>query len=163
MLNYEENQRQSQLYGAKLEEFVGSLLVEMDKQVDKRLVKTFLKALEAIITFRHSAYGLLLSELGGYILSAEHAPAGTKRLSNLLRSKRWTGKLIEDFLWGKANQRVNEAVGEQKDVFIGWDESVVEKPESIAIEGLCPVRSARAARLKRVKPGYFNPPGGPPV
>ena len=30
-------------------------------------------------------------------------------------------------------------------------------------EGLCPVRSSKAARLKRIKPGYYNPPGGPPV
>ena len=31
------------------------------------------------------------------------------------------------------------------------------------IKGLCPVRSGKAARLKRIKPGYYNPPGGPPV
>ena len=40
-----------------------------------------------------------------------------------------------------------------------WDESVIEKPESIALEGLGPVRSSKAARLKRIKPDYFNPPG----
>ena len=44
-----------------------------------------------------------------------------------------------------------------------WDESVLEKPESIVLEGLCPVRSSKAARLKRIKPGYYNPPGGLPV
>ena len=44
-----------------------------------------------------------------------------------------------------------------------WDESVVEKAESIELEGLCAVRSSRAARLKRIKPGYFNPPGGRPI
>lgn len=163
MLNYEESQEQSQEFGARLGEFIGPLLKEMDRQVDKRLVRTFLKTLEAIIRFRHSAYGLLLSELGAYILTPEHAPAGTKRLSNLLRSDRWTGKLIEGFLWGKACQGVSEAVGQQEDVFIAWDESVVEKSESIALEGLCPVRSTTAARLKRIKPGYFSPPGGPPV
>jgi hypothetical protein len=163
MLNYEEQKGQSQEFGARLGEFVGPLLKEMDQQVDKRLVRTFLKTLEAIIRFRHSAYGLLLSELGAYILTPEHAPAGTKRLSNLLRSNKWTGKLIEDFLWDKACQHVNETVEQQNDVYVGWDESVIEKSESIALEGLCPVRSATAARLKRVKPGYFNPPGGPPV
>ncbi len=163
MLNYEQYQGQWQDFGVRLEEFVRPLLEEMDRQVDKRLVRTFLKALAAIIRFRHNAYGLLLSELGAYILTPEHAPAGTKRLSNLLRSNRWTGKLIEDFLWGNACQRVSEAVGQQEDVFIAWDESVVEKSESIALEGLCPVRSTTAARLKRIKPGYFSPPGGPPV
>ena len=54
MLKYEEYQGQPQLYGAKLQEFIGLLLAELDK----RLVKTCLKTLEAIITFRHSVYGL---------------------------------------------------------------------------------------------------------
>ncbi len=40
---------------------------------------------------------------------------------------------------------------------------MLEKSESIALEGLCPVRSSKAARLKRIKPGFYNPPGGPPV
>ena len=44
-----------------------------------------------------------------------------------------------------------------------WDESVIEKPESIAWEGLCAVRSSKARRLKRIKPGYYNPPAGPPI
>jgi hypothetical protein len=44
-----------------------------------------------------------------------------------------------------------------------WDESVLEKSESIALEGLCAVRSSKARRLKRIKPGYFNPPGGRPI
>lgn len=44
-----------------------------------------------------------------------------------------------------------------------WDESVIEKPESIALEGLCAVRSSKARRLKPIKPGYYHPPGGPPI
>jgi hypothetical protein len=44
-----------------------------------------------------------------------------------------------------------------------WDESVLEKSESIALEGLCAVRSSKARRLKRIKPGYYNPPGSRPV
>jgi hypothetical protein len=31
------------------------------------------------------------------------------------------------------------------------------------VEGLCAVRSSKAARLKRIKPGFFNPPGGRPI
>jgi hypothetical protein len=31
------------------------------------------------------------------------------------------------------------------------------------LEGLGPVRSTKAARLKRIKPGYYNPPGGRPI
>lgn len=74
----------------RLERFVQDLLVELDRYVDKRLVRTFLLVLQAIIMFRHSSQGLLLSELGGYIVGPEQAPAGTKRLSTLLRSPRWT-------------------------------------------------------------------------
>ena len=44
-----------------------------------------------------------------------------------------------------------------------WDQSVLEKPESTAAPGLCPVRSSKAARLKRIRPGYYHRPGGPPV
>lgn len=39
----------------------------------------------------------------------------------------------------------------------------MEKSESLQAEGLCAVRSTRAARLKRIKPGYFNPPTGRPI
>jgi hypothetical protein len=139
------------------------LLVFFFRKLDKRLVRTFLLALQAIITFRHSQYGLLLSELGGYILGPEQAPAGTKRLSNLLRSAKWSGRVIDNFLWRLSSERVSEAEARGETVYVGWDESVVEKPESIALEGLCAVRSSRAARLKRIKPGYFNPPAGRPV
>ncbi len=43
------------------------------------------------------------------------------------------------------------------------DQSVLEKVESLALEGLCAVRPSRAARLKHIKPGYYNPPGGRPI
>lgn len=147
----------------RLERFVQDLLVELDRYVDKRLVRTFLLVLQAIIMFRHSSQGLLLSELGGYIVGPEQAPAGTKRLSNLLRSPRWTYRLIATFLWRRADRRVTELLDEGQPVLVVWDESVWEKPESLAAEGLSAVRSSKARRLKRVKPGFYNPPGGRPV
>src|SRR5438105_645017 len=64
---------------AQLAQFLFPLLVELDSLLDKRLVRTFLQTIAVILTFRDRANGLLLSELGGYLLSAEHAPAGTKR------------------------------------------------------------------------------------
>jgi hypothetical protein len=149
--------------GERLEAFVEPLLVELDQCLDKRLVRTFLTTLQVIVQFRHRAQGLLLSELGAYILSPDRAPAGTKRLSNLLRSKKWASTLIERFLWQDAHERLNELEAEGEDPLLAWDESVIEKAESIAIEGLCSVRSSKARRLKRIKPGYFNPPGGRPV
>jgi hypothetical protein len=34
-----------------------------------------------------------------------------------------------------------------------WDESVLEKQRSLKAERLCAVRSSKASRLKRIKPG----------
>jgi hypothetical protein len=169
-MNYKWNQEKRQAsaqvardIGKKLEAFVKPLLIELDEQIDKRLVRTFLATLQAMVQFRDRAHGLLLSELGAYITSPECAPAGTKRLSNLLRSKKWSYHLIERFLWRQADQRLRVLEEGGEDALVVWDESVIEKSESIALEGLCAVRSSKARRLKRIKPGYFNPPGGRPI
>ena len=135
----------------------------LDQQIDRRLVRTFFLALAAIVRLRHSRSGLLLSELGAHVLSPDQAPAGTKRLSNLLRSPKWSHTLLERFLWYRADQGLAQLEEQDGSALAIWDESVLEKPESIALEGLCPVRSSKAARLKRIKPGFYNPPGGPPV
>ena len=63
---------------------LGSWLTELDAHPDKRLVRTLVRAVMAIITFRHSKARLLLSELGGCITTLAQAPAGTKRSSNRL-------------------------------------------------------------------------------
>jgi hypothetical protein len=63
----------------QLRNFVAPLVAELDEQLDKRLVRTFVKTLQAMVMFRHSSQGLLLSELGSYITSPSQAPAGTKR------------------------------------------------------------------------------------
>jgi hypothetical protein len=85
MNNTAESNQYAQMLAGKLEGFVAPLLGRLDARIDKRLVRTFLLTLQAILTLRHNRCGLLLSELGGYILTPEQAPAGTKRLSNLLR------------------------------------------------------------------------------
>lgn len=163
MSNSASSQRQSQAIAHQLGTFVSPLLVTLDKRLDKRLVRTFLLTMCAILTFHHNRYGLLLSELGGYILSLSQAPAGTKRISNLLRSSRWSYWIIGRFLWKRATEFVEQQSQDDETTLVIWDESVVEKPESIALEGLCAVRSSKAARLKRIKKGYFNPPGGRPI
>jgi hypothetical protein len=147
----------------KLRAFVAPLALILDDHLDARLVRTFLQALEVLLCFRNRAHGLLLSELGAYLLSPQHAPAGTKRLSNLLRSNKWTSELIDRFLWSVAQERLEALTAVQDDGLVLWDESVVEKSESLQAEGLCPVRSSKAKRLQRIKPGYYHPPCGGPV
>lgn len=147
----------------RLKEHLKPLLVRLDEKLDLRLVRTFAACIEILLQNRYRASGLLLSELGAFLTSPGHAPAGTKRLSNLLRSKKWSAELIAEYLWEKATHTLFDLVCRQRDPLAIWDGSVWEKPESIALEGLGSVRSTRAKRLKRIRKGYYNPPGGPPV
>jgi hypothetical protein len=64
-----------------LYQFLLPLLALLDACLDVRLVRTFLATVETILAFRNRAHGLLLSELGAYLLGPQQAPAGTKRLS----------------------------------------------------------------------------------
>jgi hypothetical protein len=147
----------------QLVELLWPVLVSLKQKLDRRLVQTFLGLVMAMIMHRHRNHGLLLSELGGYLLGAEHCRAGTKRISSLVHSARWERGVIEDFLWQHGTQRVEELWEQGERPLVIWDESVLEKPESLQAEGLCAVRSSKAVRLKRIKPGFFNPPGGRPI
>ena len=59
-----------------LETFLHPLLLWLDVALDKRLVRTFLQTVQVILQFRHRTQGLLLSELGAYLLSPAQAPNG---------------------------------------------------------------------------------------
>ena len=49
---------------------------------------------------------LALERIGGYLLSPDQAPAGTKRLNNLLHSSKLTEEVVEDELWQQADQKI---------------------------------------------------------
>jgi hypothetical protein len=143
--------------------FLRPILEELHTKLDRRLVNTFLQLVMVIIMHRHRNQGLLLSELGGHLLSPARAPSGTKRIANLIHSKKWQVNQIQDHLWQQADQRLDELTGPDLDAYVIWDETVIEKPESLQLDGLCAVRSSKARRLKRIKPGFYNPPGGRPI
>ena len=147
----------------RLKGFLAPLLVRLDEHLDSRLVRTLAATVEVLLQNRYHGSGLLLSELGAYLISPEQAAAGTKRLSNLLRSPRWSAELLDDYLWELAQQTLLDWISRQRNPLAIWDGSVWEKPESIALEGLGSVVSSKAKRLKRIRKGYYNPPGGPPV
>ena len=88
--------------------FLKPLLSQLNQELDRRLVHTFLETILVLIVHRHRNQGLVLSELGGYLASPSHAPAGTKRLSRLLRSTRWDSTIIERFLWDEAGKQVSK-------------------------------------------------------
>ena len=143
--------------------FLRDLLGELHQGLDRRLVQTFLDTVHVILLHRHRNHGLWLSELGDQLLGGERGPAGVKRIAKLLHSPRWSSQSIIEYLWNRADQEVQRRLASGERVLVLWDESVIEKPESLRAEGLCAVRSSKAARLKRIKPGYFNPPGGRPI
>ena len=144
-------------------EFLKPFLEELHRRIDRRLVKTLLDLVLVILMHRHRNNGLLLSELGDQMMGGERGPAGVKRIANLVHSVKWESILILRYLWKRAHEKVQELVGQQEEAYVIWDESVLEKAESLKAEGLCAVRSAKAARLKRIKPGYFNPPTDRPI
>jgi hypothetical protein len=157
------SRHQSEVLADLCYRFVRPLLRELAAKMDRRLVQTFLDLLLVIVMHRHRNQGLLLSELGGFLLGGEHAPAGTKRISNLIRSPKWSDQQVESYLWQQADQAIDQRLSPREDVYAIWDESVIEKSESLKAERLCAVRSSKARRLKRIKPGFYNPPGGRPV
>ena len=69
--------------------------------------------------------------------------------------------MVEDELWQQADQQVERWREQGEDALAIWDSSEWEKPESLASEDLCAVRSSKAKRLTHIKPGYYNPPGRP--
>ena len=162
-LGSQGSRRQAEVIADLCYRFVRPLLQDLNAKMDRRLVQTFLDMLQVIVMHRHRNQGLLLSELGGFLLGAGHAPAGTKRINNLIHSQGWDSTVVDDYLWQQADQAIDQRLHPQDDVYVIWDESVIEKPESLKAERLCAVRSSKACRLKRIKPGYYNPPTGRPI
>lgn len=150
-----------------LETFVFPLLTSLDRLLDKRLVRTFLQCLLAIVRQRNNPQALWLSELGSYLDGYGQTPsaaAGTKRVGKLLRSLKWTGKDIDRFLLEQADEAVQKLKAEGERILCLWDGSVIEKAESEKLEGLCPVLSSKAKRRSRTKRGLvFNWPALRPV
>jgi len=141
--------------------FVRPVLGRLHQAMDRRLVRTLLDLLQVIVIHRHRPQGLVLSELGGHLLGPAQAPAGTKRIERLLHSARWQATTLIDFLWEKGDEAVQWLIHPQDSIYVIWDESVIEKPESLTAARLGPVRSSKARRLLRIKPGYYTPPRGP--
>lgn len=146
---------------AEFQTFLAPLLAQLYHALDLRLVRTLHRCLEAILTVRHRPQALWLTELGSLLSGGAHAPAGVKRLSRLFASPRWSAAQIDEWLLSRADALV---AAQPEVVLVALDGSVLEKPESLQAEGLCPVRSSKARRLGRARPGFGNgKPPRPPV
>ena len=137
-------------------DYIGPLVNSLREKLDKRLTYTVFDSFIGMLQFRDRTNSLLLSELGAYVNGPEHAPAGTKLISNLLRDNNWAHKDVQDFLLEKTKEKLNEEGKEGKRWLLHWDESVIEKPESLKLEGLCSVHSSKGARLTHIRPGFYK-------
>lgn len=138
------------------QEYLTPLMDRLGEKIDKRLTYTVFDSVFGMLHFRDQANSLVLSELGAYINGPEHAPAGTKRISNLLRNEKWSHEDIEQELLKKSQDKLSEQGKEGKQWLMHWDDSMLEKPESWKLEGLGPVHSSKGARLTRIKLGYYK-------
>ena len=136
--------------------YLSPLIKKFQSKTDKRFSYTLYDTFYGMLSHRDRANSLLLSELGGYINGPQHAPAGTKRLSNLLACEAWSHEWIEKELLDKSKQRLSKKGAEGKRWLMHWDDSVIEKPESWQTEGLCSVKSSKGLRLTKIKPGYYQ-------
>jgi hypothetical protein len=142
---------------ASLQVFLWPLVVRLAHQLDLRRVRTWRtwrtwrEGVEAVLRQRDRPHGRCLTELGTQLLGAAQAPAGVKRLQRLLKALGWSADLVAAWRLEQADALVaRQPVGEALVVF---DQSVQEHPESLQAEGLCRVRSSKARRLARSRPG----------
>ena len=166
--NEQDSQKASQEIAQELEFFLFPLWSVLDTLLDKRLVRTLVQSCVAIIRFRNTKQGLLLSELGSYMDGydglSRSAAAGTKRISNRIRSLKWSVFHIDRYLLEEADKEVKRLKDRGKRILCIWDGSVVEKPERSTAEGLGPVIASKAKRLNRSRRGLvFNMPAARPV
>ncbi|MFP4091135.1 MAG: hypothetical protein ACLFT3_12580, partial [Cyclobacteriaceae bacterium] len=59
-------------FSRRLEEFLSPFLQKLDQYIDKRLVRSFAGLCQCILRLRSRSSGLLLSELGGYLMGFAH-------------------------------------------------------------------------------------------
>jgi len=145
-------------YGSHLLRFLYPLAQELHTTMDIRPLRTLVQTVEALVAFRDSTHGLLLTALGSH-LDGLGGGGGTKRLGTLIRHRKWKARQIDTFVWQRADAQIRQWDQLGEDGLVIWDGTVLEKPESLSPEGLCAVRSSKAVRLTYVKQGYYHPAG----
>ena len=109
-------------YGSHLLRFLSPLAKELHTSMDIRPLRTLVQTVEALVAFRDSTHGLLLTELGSH-LDGLGGAGGTKRLGTLMRHRQWQARQIDTFLWHRADAKT-QAVGTAWGggaCHLGWD------------------------------------------
>ena len=151
-------EEESQGWASQLETYLAPYSERLDAYLDRRVVGNLTATVAGIIQTRAE---LTTSELGSVICGPEHAEAGTQRLQRALHHQGWEAERIEEVLWEQAEKSRKQMEQRGETPLCLWDSSVLEKPESVKLEGLGAVRSSRVRRMARSRPGMFNRPGIP--
>lgn len=134
-----------------LSRYLAPFLSRLYRTLDVRLVRTAHQCVAALLCLRTRSMALCLTEPGTLLLGGAHAPAGVKRVARRLANRAWSAADVEQWLLEQADQ----LVAQEEDVaLVAFDQSVQEKAESLAAQGLCPVRSSKARGLARPRPGF---------
>lgn len=149
---------ESQWWAQQLETYLRPYSQRLDAYLDRRVVGNLTATIASIVQTRSE---LTLAQLGSAICGPEHTEAGTHRLQRALHHQGWKAEVIEELLWDQAEPSRKQMDPRGETPLCIWDSSVLEKPESVALEGLGAVRSSRVRRLARSRPEVFNRPGLP--
>lgn len=148
----------SQTCAQELETYLTPWSERLDAYVDRRIVGNLIATVAGIVQTRSD---LTLTELGSTITGPQQAEAGTQRLERLLQHQGWKAEMLEQVWWEQAESFRQKVEQRGETPLCIWDSSVLEKAESQKLEGLGKVRSSKARRLARSRPGVFNRPGAP--
>jgi hypothetical protein len=110
-------------YGAHLLRFLYPLVQELHTTMDIRPLRTLVQTVEALVAFRDSTHGLLLTELGSYLDGLEGG-GGTKRLGTLIRHTKWKARDIDTFVWQRADAQIRQWEQHGEDGLVIWDGTV---------------------------------------
>ena len=145
--------------GTDLLQFLYPFVQELHTCVDLRPLRTLVQTVEAMVAFRDSTHGLLLSELGGYLDGLEGG-GGTKRLGTLIRHPKWQASAIDHFVWQRADARLQQWAQLGEEGLVIWDGTVLEKPESLAKDGTVRGTLLQSRALDPRQEGLLSSSGG---
>jgi hypothetical protein len=134
--------------------YLHPLLERLAARMDIRLVRSLRLVVEGMLRAGGGTQALWKTALATELLGGNHTPAGGKRIDRLLRSPQWSAYDIDRCL----AEQGEDLAAETDEVLIALDPSDLEKPESMAAEGLQRVASGTAKHLSRPRKGFGGRP-----
>src|SRR5260370_34099668 len=80
---------------------------ELHTTMGHRPLRPLVQTVEALVAFRDSTHGLLLTALGSH-LDGLGGGGGTKRLGTLIRHRKGKARQIDTFVWQRADAQIRQ-------------------------------------------------------